>query len=208
MSVLEALRWRYAVKAFADKKLPETAIRDLVEVVRLSPSAYGLQPYSLLVIDSEPIRRQLLRYSMGQDKVLNSSHLFVFATQTELGDGTVDRYLHQHHRQTGVAPEAIAGYADHMKAVLRQMSAQQRAVWAAQQAYIGLGNLLTSAALMRIDACPMTGFEAAGYDQVLGLTDRGLTTTVICPVGYRSPGDGQAEVPKVRFDYQQLLAEL
>jgi nitroreductase len=74
--------------------------------------------------------------------------------------------------------------------------------------YIALGNFLTCAAMMKIDSCPMTGFDNAGYDGVLDLAGKGLTTSVICPIGRRHRNDVQALSPKVRFDYEQIVREM
>ena len=87
-------------------------------------------------------------------------------------------------------------------------TAGQKQQWSHQHAYIALGNFLTCAAMMKIDSCPMTGFDTAGYDDVLGLLEKNLTTSVICPIGRRHSNDVQALSPKVRFDYDQIVMEI
>ena len=132
----------------------------------------------------------------------------MFAAQTELGDGTVDHYIdkcaeisNKHHRE-------LVHFSDQMKSALAAKTPEQRQQWAHQQAYIALGNLLTCAAVMKIDSCPMTGFDSVGYDDVLGLAKKGLTTSVICPIGRRHLDDVQVHRPKVRFDYDELVMEI
>ena len=71
--------------------------------------------------------------------------------------------------------------------------------WAHRQAYIALGNLLTSAAVSGIDTCPMEGIDPEGFDEVLGLQALDLTTSVACTLGYRNTADKQAHKPKIRF---------
>lgn len=208
MELFDALNWRYAVKQFADKKLPADQVKSLVEAACLSASAYGLQPYSILIVENPAIRQQLLRYSYGQDKVVNSSHLIVFAAHTELGDVTVDRYIEKLAKLHQLPLKALADYSTYIKEDLAAKTPAELQQWAHQQAYIALGNLLTSAALMQIDSCPMTGFDNQGYDQVLKLKEKGLTSTVICPVGYRSADDEQASKPKVRFGYDEMVLEV
>jgi len=61
---------------------------------------------------------------------------------------------------------------------------------------------------MKIDSCPMTGIDTVGYDSVLKLKEKALTTTVICPIGYRHHNDIQALSPKVRFDYNEIVLEI
>jgi len=95
-----------------------------------------------------------------------------------------------------------------MKSAFSHKSQEQKQEWAHNQAYIALGNFLTCAASMKIDSCPMTGFDKPGFDKVLGLHEKGLTSSIICPIGYRHPSDEQARSPKVRFDFDDIIMEL
>jgi len=208
MELGEALNWRYAVQKFSDEKITDTKLKALINSVRLSASSYGLQPYKILVVESESVRKQLLPFSYGQDKIAQSSHLIVFAADTHVGDVTVDRYINKVASVTNKTLEELFKFSTHMKSALAKKTSQQKQDWAHQQAYIALGNLLTSAALMEIDSCPMTGVDVAGYDSVFGLDKKGLTTSVICPIGYRHPDDAQAYGPKVRFSYDEIVLEV
>lgn len=205
MNMMNALKWRYAVKQFTDEVIDEGRVQQLLAVARLSASSYGLQPYRLLLVKSTEARQQLLEYSMGQNKVANCSHLIVFAAQTDIGNETVNRYVDKVSRVRGIPLTQLQGMADHFKSALEPMTEQQKQEWAHQQAYIALGNLLTCAALMEVDTCPMTGFEREGFDRVLKLDKRALTTTVICPIGVRHPDDSTASMNKVRFDQDELV---
>ena len=64
---------------------------------------------------------------------------------------------------------------------------------------------MTCAAVLGIDACPMEGFVAEKYDETLGLTEKGLTTAVLCPLGYREETDKYAQLAKVRFDRDEVI---
>ena len=77
--------------------------------------------------------------------------------------------------------------------------------WAALQAYIALGNLMTSASLIGIDTCAIEGFAPAEYDSILGLKEQGLAAVVCCALGYRSAEDKYAGLAKVRFPHGDLL---
>ncbi len=208
MELLDALHWRYGVKQFSNKKVSEENLKNLLNATRLSASSYGLQPYNIIVVESTKIRKQLLHFSYGQEKIAESSHLIIFAAHSEVGDITVDRYINKHAMITNTSPEKLINFSTHIKSALSNKTEVQKQEWAHQQAYIALGNFLTCAATMKIDSCPMTGIDNAGYDSVLGLDKRGLTTSVICPIGYRHKDDVQAHTPKVRFDYDEVIMEL
>lgn len=205
MNVMKALHWRYAVREFSSDSIAPEQLQQLLEATRLSASSYGLQPYHLLVIESLRVRQQLVELSFGQDKVANCSHLIIFAAHTNVGDATVDRYIQQFSAVREVAPTELHNMAEHYKTALAQMNNTQRQEWAHQQAYIALGNFLTCAALMEIDTCPMTGIEPEGYDWVLCLREKNLTTTAVCPIGIRHAMDYSAQQKKVRFDLQDMV---
>ena len=208
MDIHKALDWRYAVREFSSEKLTDMQVNTLMDATRKSASSYGLQPYKLIVIESREIREQLLPHSFGQQKVLDCSHLVVFASQKKIGHWTVDRYIQQLIKVRNVSYESVSDYARHMKQALASKSTIEKQQWAQQQAYIALGTFLTAAATMQIDSCPMTGVDSKAYDEVLGLEEKGLETTAIAALGYRNPNDKSALMKKVRFDYDEVVLNL
>jgi nitroreductase/dihydropteridine reductase len=78
-------------------------------------------------------------------------------------------------------------------------------VWAEKQAYIALGVLIAAAAEQDIDSCPMEGFDAAGFDEILGLKEKGLTAAVVACIGYRAEDDALSKAPKVRRPASDLF---
>ncbi|MGD8812457.1 MAG: nitroreductase family protein, partial [Thioalkalispiraceae bacterium] len=94
MNVIEALNWRYAVREFSPERIDDMKMQELLTATRLSASSYGLQPYRMIVIDDINIRRRLLKHSLGQQKVVDCSHLLVFAAQDNIGDEMVDSYIY------------------------------------------------------------------------------------------------------------------
>lgn len=205
MNIHTALDWRYAVREFSSEKLPDSLVRSLLDATRKSASSYGLQPFNLILIESPTVRQKLLPASFGQQKVAESSHLVVFAAHKNIGAETVDHYIDRLIRERNVTPESVAGYASHMKEALASKTPEGKREWAHQQAYIALGTFLTSAAVMQIDCCPMTGFDHAAYDDILGLPDKGLETSAIAALGYRSPNDASADSKKVRVGYEEFV---
>jgi len=205
MNIIEALNWRYAVRQFSSELIDDKKVQELLTATRLSSTSYGLQPYRLILVNDRDVRQELLPYSMGQDKVVECSHLLIFATQTNIGDDMVDRYIQSVAEARDMPVADLQGIATHMKEVFAGMDAAQKREWAHQQAYVALGTLLTAAAVMQIDTCPMGGFEAAGFDRVLGLAERGLETAVICALGVRHPDDGNAHLAKVRYDHAEMI---
>ena len=205
MNIITALNWRYAVRRFAEQRLDPQQVDELLTATRLSATSYGLQPYRMILVDNKQIREALVEHAYGQDKVLHCSHLLVFAAQTDIGDAMIDRYLESVAKIRKQTPASLLGLAQHMKGVFRDMSHEQKRNWAHQQVHIALGTLLSAAALMRIDACPMGGIEAPAFDRILGLREQGLETSVICALGIRHADDDNALLPKVRYGKQDMV---
>lgn len=205
--LIDSLNWRYATKAFDPaRKIPAETWAALEESLVLSASSFGLQPYRFLIVQDPKVREQLLPHSWGQRQIVEASHLVVFAVRTGVTEGEIDTYLRRISEVRGIGVDALAGLRGMMVGMLLADGFKPMAVhWAARQAYIALGGLLTSAAVLGIDACPLEGFVPAEYDRVLQLPAQGLTAVVACALGYRAAGDKYATLPKVRFPKADLV---
>jgi len=204
---LAQLNWRYATKQFdpARKISPEDwAV--IEEALILSPSSYGLQPWKFIVITDQEIREKLFPATWNQRQVLDCSHYLVFAVNTRMTEEHIDKHIARTVEIRGGAIEAMQRGRNVMVGdVVTGARSAQGIVWAAHQAYLALGNLITSAALMGIDTCPMEGFEPGQYDKILDLPAKGLTSVVCCAAGYRASDDKCATLKKVRFPREQVI---
>ena len=205
--LLDALNWRYATKTFdATKKIPEATWKALEETLVLSPSSFGLQPYRFLIIKDPAIRAQLKPHSWNQTQVVDASHYIVLAGRTAMTETEVDRFLDRVVEVRSIPKESLDGYRGMMYGSLLSPGAETRIPhWAALQAYIALGNLMTSAALLGIDTCAIEGFAPTEYDAILGLKEQGYASVVCCALGYRHSEDKHASAAKVRFPSSDLI---
>lgn len=206
---IDTRNWRYATKKFdATKKISDSDLETILEAGRLTASSYGLQPYHIFVITDAELRAKLKPASWNQAQVTEASHLLVLANQTDFGEELVDDYINNVSATRGVPIAELSGYADFMKSSFTNLSKEQKATWAAKQAYILLGNLLQAAAELKIDACPMEGFDKAQYSEILGLDAKNLSAAVLLPIGYRSEEDDTQHYPKVRKSKETLYTHL
>ncbi|HUE36174.1 MAG TPA: NAD(P)H-dependent oxidoreductase [Candidatus Acidoferrum sp.] len=208
--LLERLNWRYATKQFdPNRKISAADWATIEEALTLSPSSGGLQPWKFVVVTDPAMRARLLPASYGQPQISAASHLVVFAAKNNFSEADVDAFIHHAAVTRGVPVESLAQYRDLLVGgIVKTLDEPARNAWARNQAYIALGNLLTSAALLGIDACPMEGFDRAQYDEILGLKAAGYASAVIATLGYRSSADKYAGAPKVRFPKEQLIAKV
>ncbi len=205
--LLDRLRWRYATKQFdPGKKISREDWAALEQALLLSPSSGGVQPRKFIVVTDPAVRQELLPASFGQTQITEASHLVVFAAKTDIGEADVNAHIARTAEVRGVSVESLESFRQMLVGgIVAAHDQAGRQAWAVRQAYIALGNLLTSAALLGIDACPMEGFLPAQYDSILGLADKGLTSAVVCALGYRAQSDAYANLPKVRFPKEDIL---
>ncbi|PIB26379.1 NAD(P)H-dependent oxidoreductase [Maribacter sp. 4U21] len=208
-NTLENRKWRYATKKFdSSKKISDENLEILLEATQLSASSYGLQPYHVFVITDAAIREQLKPVSWGQSQITDASHLLVFANQSDFGGELVDDYLKNVSETRNIPSEELKAYGEFAKSKLLDLPSSSKETWTAKQAYIALGNVMQAAAELKIDTCPMEGFDAEAYNKILDLNGKNLNTAVVLPIGYRSAEDETQHYEKVRKSKQTLFTHI
>jgi len=206
MNTIENLKWRYATKKFDPaKRVSKENLEQLKEAVNLTASSYGLQPYKVLIIENPEIREKLKEASWGQPQITDSSYLFLFCNFTAVGDKEVDGYLKLRADINNQNPDDSKDYGDMMKSQMSSLSPEQMAAWTSKQTYIALGTLMVAAAEIKVDVCPMEGFDKEQYDKILGLKDMGLTSSVLGAVGYRDENDPYLVFRKTRKPNSEIF---
>ena len=205
--LLEVLGWRYATKIFdRTRKIPAETWQALERALVLTPTSYGLQPYQFLVINDPAKRSELLPHSWGQKQVVDASHFVVFTAKTKMTEADVDKLIKRISSVRGVPAETMTPYWNMMIGdVVKGPRGKIAHEWATHQAYIALGNLMTCAAVLGVDACPMEGFVPAEYNRILNLNGGDYAAVVACALGYRSVDDKYAKLAKVRYETSDVV---
>lgn len=209
MTAINALKWRYACKAFnPDKIVPEDVIQRLKEGLNLTASSYGLQPFKFLVLTDKEKREQLVEHSWNQRQVADASHLFIIAVRTDIDEVFISDYINLISEQRGIPADQLEAFKQMMMGSIISKSEEEQFSWAKNQAYITLGNLLLQCGLEEIDATPMEGFIPSKYDDILGLNEMNLKSVLVCPVGYRADNDPYVNLKKVRQPLDNICIDL
>lgn len=206
--LIENLNWRYAVKKFdPSKKISAPDWKTLEEALVLTPSSFGLQPWKFVVVTKQEVKDKLVEFSWGQKQPADCSHMIVMTVLKTINEQYVDHFLERQLEIRGGEKASLEGFKKMLMGTVvnGKMNIPE---WGKNQAYIALGNLMTVASLLGIDACPMEGINPAKYDEVLGLTESNFKTVVACPVGYRAGDDKYAGVKKVRFKNQDVIQHI
>ncbi|TXF89031.1 NAD(P)H-dependent oxidoreductase [Neolewinella aurantiaca] len=205
-NLISALEWRYATKKFdSNHPASDADIESLKKATNLSASSFGLQPYRIVVVTDPAVKQQLRAAAFDQDQVTSASHIFVFAAKEEVSPEYVNAFMRLTADTRGVPFEALKGYADYINGSLAGKDTAAILDWTRRQSYIALGTLLAAAGELKLDACPMEGFDPAQFDEILGLPQQGLRSVVIAAVGHRSEADDTQHHAKVRFPVEEMF---
>ncbi len=206
---IKDLEWRYAVKKFnSEKILPEEKIERLKQAFNLTATSYGLQPITLAVIHNKKIQNQLVEHSYKQQQVVQASHVLVICIQNEINESYINRYFEQVKKVRGTSQDILDPFKNALMADFSKKEIHEIEQWSKNQAYLALGNLLTICALEKIDSCPMEGFVPSSYDDILNLKEKGLTSVLVLPVGYRADDDMFSGFKKVRKNIEESIIEI
>lgn len=207
--LLEALERRYATKQFDPNRIiPAETWADLEKSLVLTPSSFGLQPWKFLIVSHPETREKLHAASWGQSQVTDASHLVVFTARTDLSDADVSVWIERIAEVQGSPVEGLQPLRKVIDGFIAPMSPESLHAWNARQVYIALGQLMTGAAFIGLDTCPLEGIDPRAYDEILGLTGTGYATVVACAIGYRSEEDKYAKFPKIRFDAERVIERI
>lgn len=209
MTIIEKLKWRYATKKFdSAKKISPETLNELLESTQLAPTSYGLQPFKILVIEDSKIREKLKIAAYGQPQITDASQLIVFARIKNYSVQHVEEYAQNIVDTRNIDPKVIEDFINEIKGAVNSQTQEQLAVWNSKQCYLALGFLLFAAAEHQVDACPMEGFDAAKFDEILGLDEKNLSSVVIATIGYRSDDDDYQKQSKVRKSKEELFIRI
>jgi len=217
MNILAKLQKRYTTKVFdASKRISETDMQNIEALLRLSPSSINSQPWHFVIAGSDEGKALVAQaavgaYASNSAKILNASHVVVLCTRMDLNAEYLQRVVDQEDADGRIANETVKAAQFKGRSFflnLHRFQYRDLQHWADKQVYLALGSLLLGVATMDIDACPIEGFDNALLDEALGLRDKGLSSTVVVALGYRSETDANAKLPKSRFAAEQVITHI
>jgi len=206
MELLDKLNWRYAAKAMNGETVAEDKIDRILEAARLAATSSGLQPFEIFVIKNQELKEKIRPVAWNQSVVTECSHLLVFAAWDTYTADRINYMFDLTNEIRGFKNEGWENYRQMLLSSYPQQDAEENFNHAAKQAYIALGTAMVAAAYEKVDCTPMEGFSADKVDEILGLREKGLRSTVLLPVGYRKEdADWLVNLVKVRKPMDHLV---
>lgn len=203
---LDKLAERYAAKAMNGEVIPEDKLERILEATRLTPTSSGLQPFEVFVITNPEVKTQIREVAWNQPQVTDCSHLMVFAAWDNYTEDRINHMFDLTNEIRGFKNEGWENYSQFLLSAYPQKSAEENFQHAARQTYIALMAAMTQAVYEGVDSVPMEGFTPDDVDQILGLREKGLRSTLLLPLGYRdADNDWLVNLVKVRKPMEQLI---
>lgn len=197
-ALLAAWEFRYACKEFdPTKKISEEDFHIILEGGRLSPSSFGFEPWEFLVVQNPELRAVIRVFSWGaQTQLSTASHVVIILARKPESMEPNSPYIRKTiMHDTQHLPDNIANArAEKYEIFLEHdfnLIGNKRAYfeWVARQCYIPLANMMTAAAFLGIDSCPMEGFVKADLEKLLAdkgfLDSNEFGAACIVAFGYR-----------------------
>ncbi len=210
---LDAFEFRHATKEFdPNKKISEEDFRYILEAGRLSPSSVGYEPWKFVIVQNESLRRKLREVSWGaQGQLPTASHFMLILARTIKDTKYDSEYVRDQMLNVKQIPEDIfeqmlVRYKSFQENDLNLLENERTMLdWAGKQTYIALANMMTAAALIGIDSCPIEGFDYDKVQKILNeeglLEDGHLAISVMAAFGYRA----REPRPKTRKQLEDIV---
>ena len=196
----KAMDFRHACKVFDENKtISDEEMRYILEAGRRSPSSFGMEGWKFLVITNQELKEKLRPACWDQVQITSSSHLVIVLAAIEnvkVESGIPEKRFSRREMPQESLDFYLDLYARHLADVLS--TDDKTYCWTARQTYIALGNMMTAAAYIGIDSCPIEGFEKEKVEEILGLDTKKCQVSVIVPFGYRL--NAQSEQLRLPFE--------
>lgn len=212
IKIIEAYKFRHACKIFDEtKKISDVDFDFILETARLSPSSFGFEPWKFLIVQNEALRSKLKLVVWGAQGTLpTASHFVVILARKQKTMHHASQYLKYmmsdiHHLAEDVIQKR-SGFVKTFQESDFNLIESERAMfdWSSKQTYIALANMMTSAAMINIDSCPIEGYKAKEMEQLM-TDDFGIDSTefgVTCMVAFGYRIDPQRE--KTRQNIEEI----
>ncbi|HCN51000.1 MAG TPA: NAD(P)H-dependent oxidoreductase [Chryseobacterium sp.] len=205
MNYLEALSRRYSVKKFNHQIIPQETLHNILESGKLSASSQGLQPYKIVIVESEEMKQKMIPAFYNPSQVSTCSHLIVIISKKTIEESYIRGYFKHISEVREVPLETLDPFKNSISQHIHQKTQDEIFNWAEKQSYIVLANLMYAAAIENIDSCPMEGFRQDVIEEILNINPETEKVTVTLALGYRSEEDPFQHMKKVRKPNEKLF---
>lgn len=217
-AIVDTTKARYTTKNYdPSRKISEEHVQAIRDLLRFSPSSTNAQPWHFILAGTEAGKERVSKATEGlfvfnRPKVMDASHVVVFAARTEIEDDFLLRILDTEEEDGRFAadPETLRQQTHGARSMFVNMhkDAGDLEAWTQAQTYLNIGQFLLGVAALGIDATPMEGVDLDALDAEFGLREKGFRSLVVVSLGYRAADDFNANLPKSRLPAAEIITEI
>ena len=211
--IIKAFQSRHATKEFdVIKKVSDENMKFILETAHLSPSSFGFEPWHFVVVQNRELRELLKPVAWGAPLKLDTASHFVLglAMKAPMVKHDADYIMHMMKDVKQLPEDAIEMYSKFYREFQERDFAldsdKKLFDWSSKQTYIALGNMMTSAALIGIDSCPIEGFHQEKAEVLLkekfGIDTNKYGLAYMVAFGYRKEEPAHA---KSRRNFEDIV---
>lgn len=217
-AIVETAKARYTTKFYDPaRRIPEADVQAIRDLLRFSPSSTNAQPWHFVLASSAEGKERIARsaignYAFNRNKVVDASHVVIFAARTAIEDDYLLHLLDVEEADgrfvadpVGIRAEKHAG---RVMFVNMHKDAGDLDAWCQAQTYLNVGQFMLGVAALGIDATPMEGVDLDMLDEEFGLGDKGFRALLAVSLGYRAADDFNAALPKSRLPENEVITEV
>jgi nitroreductase len=177
-TVSEAAHFRRAIRHYTDQPIPREVLEGVLDTVRLTPSAWNIQPWRFIVVTDDAKKHELQKAAYNQPQVGAAQAVFVVYSDMHNAFETLAETTYP-----GTDPEAAEKGLEGIRGAFAHMSEEEKNAWGRNQTNIALGYLLLTLASHGIASSPMLGFVTEQVRALYGLGDHTEIVALVA-VGY------------------------
>lgn len=217
-AITETAKSRYTTKAYDPaRRIDDADVQAIRDLLRFSPSSTNAQPWHFILAGTPEGKARVAkstegRYEFNRPKILNASHVVVFASRTTIEEDYLLRVLDAEEEAGRFASDPAKlreqQHGGRSMFVNMHKDAGDLEAWTQAQTYLNIGQFMLGVAALGIDATPMEGVDLAALDAEFGLREKGFRSLVVVSLGYRAPDDFNAALPKSRLPEAEVITEI
>ena len=164
LTVREAAERRRSIRSYEPDPMPKEDLDEILRLTSLAPSAFNVQPWRFVVVQTPEVKQRLAAAAYGQRQVNAAPAVIVL--YSDMGE-TLEHIDEVLHPGMDAAARSLA-----REGVLRPFAAmteREREAWGAEQGHIALGYLLLAVESYGYQSSPMAGFDKEAVKRLLDL---------------------------------------
>ncbi len=200
---MKAMDFRHACKVFDESKtISDENMRFILEAGRKSPSSFGMEAWKFLVITNDELKAKIRPACWDQVQITSCSHLVIVLAgidSVKVESGEVKKRFSRRDMPQESLDFYMDLYASHLKETLS--SDENIYAWTARQTYLAVANMMSAAASLEIDSCPIEGLDKNALEQILELDTSRFQVAMALPFGYRL----NEQPSQLRLDFDEVI---